>query len=63
MNWGTIAWIVIVGLGFLAMTRGCGGGCRGMMGGMRGGGCGMPRHRGQEQPPRNDKTEATDKAA
>lgn len=47
MPWSTILWIVIAVVAVFAMARGCGG----MMGGMRGGGCGMPRRRSNQEKP------------
>lgn len=51
MHLGTIAWIVIAIIGVFVMARGCGG----MVGGMRGGGCGMPRRRPESS--RGDQSE------
>lgn len=59
MQWTTIVWIVIAILAIFVMARGCGG----MMGGMRGGGCGMPRHRDTEEKDENAQKPGRDKAA
>ena len=58
MNWGTIAWVVIAIVAIFVMARGCGS----MMGGMRGGGCGMPR-RGEDTEKKNIEKPGGGKAA